>query len=85
MQTGNAAAAVAPVISSAALAFDPPLTLAEGPVNVSRDDRGPAALAGFEETSNSKFAVFSDNRQATDGSDRVVHETVSFRFGESRR
>ncbi len=72
-------------MTAAALAFDPPITLAEGPINISRDDRGPAALVGFEESSTTYYDIYSDNRQADDGSDRVVRESVSFREGQSSR
>ncbi len=72
-------------VTCAALAFDPPITLAEGPVNISRDNRGPAALAGFEEPSTSTYGIYSENRQADDGSDFVVRDAFSFRTGQVSR
>ncbi len=84
MQSGNTPATPMNA-TAAALAFDPPLTLAEGPINISRDDRGQAALVGFQEASTSAYGIFSENRQADDGTDRVVRESVSFRTGITRR
>jgi hypothetical protein len=73
------------VTTAAALAFDPPITLAEAPVNISRDDRGAAALVGFDESSTTYYGIYSDNRQADDGSDRIVRDSVSFKEGQTSR
>lgn len=88
--TGCAAeqSAMPPVITqrpvsgaSAALVFDVPITLTEPEVNISRDDRGQAALVGYEEGSVSNYSIVTDNRQTDDGSDDYVKESVTVRNG----
>ena len=74
-----------PAVASAALVFDPPITLGEAPINLSRADRGEAALVGYEDNATSYYDVFSDNRQSTDFSDRFVKESITERVGVTHR
>ena len=71
--------------STAALAFDPPITQHEDRPDLSRDRRGQAALVGFEEPSTSTYDVFTYNRQSSDYSDYYDSEAVSERVGTTHR
>jgi hypothetical protein len=81
MPAGN----IPPPSSAAALAFDPPLAMYDAPIDLSRADRGEAAFAGYEDESISYYGIYSDNRQASDGSDQVVRDAFSIRIGTARR
>jgi hypothetical protein len=70
---------------SSALAFDVPITFSEPPIEISRDDRGPAAFMGFDQPSTSYYDTFSYNRQSSDRSDRYVQESVTERIGSIQR
>jgi hypothetical protein len=73
--TGSAGA------TASALAFDVPITLYAPYIDISRDDRGPVAVVGYEEGGTSYYDVVTDNRQTTDGSDQFVREAVTERVG----
>ena len=74
-----------PMIASAALVFDPPI-IQTGPVlDLDRTNHGQAALVGFEESTTSFYDVFSLNRQATDGSDRIIKQAVTEKVGVTHR
>jgi hypothetical protein len=70
---------------STALAFDAPITLGEPSIDISRDDRGPAAFLGFVDESVSSYDVFSFNRQASDRSDRFFQDSFTEKTGTIRR
>jgi hypothetical protein len=74
-----------PTASSAALAFDPPLTLNERPLDLSRAGRGEAAFAGYEDTTTTYFDVWTDDRQTTDFTNSYVREGYSEQVGSTRR
>jgi hypothetical protein len=71
--------------ASAALAFDPPLTLSEPRLDLSRSTRGNAAFAGFEDTTTTYFYVRTDDRQTTDSTDRFTRDGYSAKVGALRR
>jgi len=71
--------------ASAALVFDAPITLYSPYIDISRDDRGQAALIGYEEGNTSTYDIVTDNRQSTDWSDRFVRESVTERIGVTHR
>lgn len=75
----------APARASAALAFDPPITLSEPPIDLSRDVRGPAAFAGFEDSTTTYFYINTDDRQTTDQTDRFAREAYIAKVGATRR
>lgn len=72
-------------VTSAALAFDPPVTLVEPRLNLSRSARGEAAFAGFEDVTTTYFYVRTDDRQTTDFTDRFRREGYSAKIGSIRR
>jgi hypothetical protein len=73
---------------SAALVFDPPVISDQPPVNVSRDDRTPAAFVGYESTIATFYYVRTDDRQF-DGfglnQDRFERRAISTKVGISYR
>jgi len=71
--------------ASAALAFDPPMTLSEPRLDLSRDTRGNGAFAGFEDTTTTYFYVRTDDRQTTDSTERFEREGYSAKVGSVRR
>jgi hypothetical protein len=71
--------------ASAALAFDPPMTLSEPRLDLSRDTRGNAAFAGFEDTTTTYYYVRTDDRQTTDFTDRFQRDGYSAKVGSLRR
>ena len=73
------------LVSSAALVFDPPVTLSEPRLNLSRDTRGAAAFAGFEDSTVTYFYVRTDDRQTTDNTDRFQRDGYSAKVGAVRR
>jgi hypothetical protein len=70
---------------AAALAFDPPLTLNEQPLDLSRDGRGEAAFDGFEDTTTTYFDVWTDDRRTTDSSENFIREGYIEQVGSVRR
>jgi len=74
-----------PTASSAALAFDPPLTLNQRPLNLDRSGRGEAAFAGFEDTTTTYFDVWTDDRRTTDSSENYVREAYIEKVGSTTR
>src|ERR1700722_13550286 len=75
----------APTASSAALAFDPPLTLSQRPLDLSRSGRGEAAFAGYEQTTTTYFDVWTDDRRTTDASENYVREAYVEQVGSNSR
>ena len=71
--------------TSSALAFDPPIARGWDASDLSRDQRGQAALLGFEEPSTSTYDVFTYNRQASNFSSYYDKEAVSERVGTVHR
>jgi hypothetical protein len=71
--------------SSAALVFDPPVAMYDRPLDLSRNNRGEAAYAGFEDTTTTYFYIHTDDRQTTDLSDRFVREGYSDKVGSVHR
>ncbi len=69
----------------AALVFDAPITLSAPPVEIARDDRGPAAFVGYEEATTSYYSISNDNRQSNDYSDGFVREAVTVQNGAIHR
>ena len=74
-----------PIYASAALAFDAPITLSSPYIDISRDDRGLAALVGFEEGNTSTYDVINDNRQGADCSSNYIRESITERSGVTHR
>ena len=85
-QPQQQAAAPAPLThTSSALAFDPPIASAEQAPDLSRDQRGQAALLGFEEPTTSVYDVFTYNRQAGNYGSYYDKEAVTERTGATHR
>lgn len=76
---------VPPARTASALTFDPPIALAEPSPDLSRADRGQAALVGFEEPSTSTYSVFTYNRQSSNRADYYDKEAVSGKQGTTHR
>jgi hypothetical protein len=53
--------------------------------DLARENRGEAALVGFEEASTSTYDVFTYDRQSSDQSDYYDQEAVSERVGATHR
>ena len=70
---------------AAALVFTPAIAYGEPEIDLSRDVRQSAAFLGFEEPSATFFAVRSDDRQTSDGTDRFVRRSVSVKVGVTHR
>ena len=70
---------------ASALVFTPAIALAEPEIDLARDVRQPAAFVGFEEPTATFFAVRSDDRQTSDGTDRFVRRAVSVKVGVTHR
>src|ERR1700749_3478959 len=70
--------------ASSALAFDPPLTLLNQDLDLARNTHGEAAFAGFEDTTTTYFYVRTDDRQATDNTERFTKEGYSAKVGAVR-
>jgi hypothetical protein len=75
----------APSYASAALVFDAPITLTMPYIDISRDDRGQAALVGYEEGGSSTYDIVSDDRRSNDFSDGYVRESFTERTGITHR
>ncbi|QOV89317.1 hypothetical protein [Humisphaera borealis] len=54
-------------IAASALVFDPPITLAEAPIYLGRENRGPAAFFGYEEGFTEYYRLSVDDRQTFNG------------------
>ena len=76
---------VVPSNASTALVVDPPILRTGPALDLDRDNHGQAALIGFEEPVTTYSDVFTLNRQATDGSDRIVKQAVTERIGVTHR
>ena len=74
-----------PSHTSSALAFDPPIAQAEPTPDLSRDNRGQAALVGFEEPATSSYDVFTYNRQANDNGSYYDKEAITEKVGTTHR
>ena len=55
-------------IAASALVFDPPVTLAEAPLYLGREGRGPSAFFGYEEGFTEYYRLYVDDRQIGYGS-----------------
>ena len=76
---------VEPINASTALVFDPPILRTGPALDLDRNNHGQAALVGFEEPVTTFSDVFTLNREATDGSDRIVKQAVTERIGVTHR
>lgn len=50
-------------VAASALAFDPPVTLAEAPLYLGREGRGLSAFFGYEEGFTEYYRLYTDDRQ----------------------
>ncbi|HMB96178.1 MAG TPA: hypothetical protein VKK61_09080 [Tepidisphaeraceae bacterium] len=71
--------------SSGSLVFDPPVTIGQQPLQLSRDDRQPAAFAGYDSSIATYFYVRTDDRQTSDRSDRFERRAISEKVGVNYR
>jgi hypothetical protein len=67
---------------AAALAFDPPVLAGTPRVDLSRDDRGPAAFDGFADTSTTVYSLsvddwYSDNNRGANQPTRDAYSRHS--------
>ena len=72
-------------VSTASLVFTPPVSLAEEPVELAREDRTPRAFVGYDEVTTSYFHIWTDDRQTNDGTDRYVRRSRIEKVGVSYR
>ncbi len=52
--------------TSSALVFDPPVTVGELPIDLSRDERAPSAFVSFEGPSTTLYWIHTDDLQESD-------------------
>ena len=72
--------------AAAALAFDPPVLAGSPRVDLSRDDRQPAAFAGYQDTTTTFYFVNWDDKQDANPQDaRMDREVTSQSVGTSYR
>ena len=72
----------------ASLVFEPPVVASEPPLEISRQGRGPAAHAGFEEIVSTYYYLYVDDRQLDYNGrshDRFERRAVSTRVGVTHR
>lgn len=74
-----------PSATASALAFDPPITIGQAGLDLSRQNHGEAAFAGFEDPQTDYEDVFTYNCQASDHSDRYERDSVTERVGVVHR
>jgi hypothetical protein len=67
------------------LVFDPPVAIGQPPLQLNRDDRQPAAFAGYDSAITTYFYVRSDDRQTSDHHDRFEREAISEKVGVNTR
>lgn len=69
-----------------ALAFDPPVLAGVPRLDLSRDDRGPAAYAGYQDSTTTFYYLRMDDRQTDHhGRSRYDREAISETYGTSYR
>jgi hypothetical protein len=71
--------------TAGALAFDPPVAIGQAPLQLNRDDRQPAAFAGYDSAITTYFFVRSDDRETTDRHDRFERDAISVKAGVNYR
>jgi hypothetical protein len=71
--------------SAGSLVFDPPVTVGQPPLELSRDDRTPAAFVGYESQTATYFYLRIDDRSTSDFSDRYERRAVSEKVGVTYR
>ena len=74
-----------PESAISALVFDPPVIAGEPPVELSRDDRRPAAFIGYEDTTATYYDVHTYDRQSTDGDNFFERSSIMDKVGVSYR
>ena len=73
---------------TASLVFEPPVVASEPPLEISRQGRGPAAHAGFEEIVSTYYYLWVDDRQLDYNGrshDRFERRAVTTRVGVTHR
>jgi hypothetical protein len=65
--------------------FDPPISAGQPPIDLARDDRAPAAFAGYDSTTATYFYIRTDDRQTSDHGDRYERRAISEKVGVSYR
>jgi hypothetical protein len=73
------------VASAGALVFDPPVAIGQPPLQLSRNDRQPAAFAGYDASTTTYSYVRTEDRQTGDRHDRVERDAISEKVGVSYR
>ena len=71
--------------ASGSLVFDPPVTLGEPPVELSRDGRAPDAFVGYESQTATYTYLRLDDRQTNDSSSRYERRAISTKVGVTYR
>jgi hypothetical protein len=59
------------------LVFDPPVTVGQPPLELSRDARNPSAYVGYETSITTYFFLLTDDRMTNDRSDRYERRAIS--------
>jgi hypothetical protein len=71
--------------ASGSLVFDPPVTLGEPPLQLSREGRAPDAFVGYESTTATYFYLRVDDRQTSDAGNRYERRAISTKVGVTYR
>lgn len=72
------------------LAFDPPVIAGQPALDLSRENRGPAAFAGFDSGATTFYDIYTDDRQMSDWSrdgynDNFYRRAISEKVGVNFR
>lgn len=70
---------------ASALAFTPPITLSDAPLDLSRADREPGAFVGFDDPIRTFMYVRTDDRFSANGDDRYERRAIIEKIGASTR
>jgi len=75
---------------AATLAWDPPVSAGEPRIDLSRENRGPAAFAGFDSGATTFYDIYTDDRQMIDWSrdganDYFYRRAISEKVGVNYR
>jgi hypothetical protein len=70
---------------ASALAFSPPITQGDAPIDLSRSDREPSAFVGFDDQTRTYIYVRTDDRFSGDGNDRYERRSITEKIGASTR
>jgi hypothetical protein len=68
-----------------ALAFTPPISINDPPIELTRADREPGAFVGFEDQTRSFLYVRTEDRYSSDGKGRYERRAIIEQLGSTTR